>query len=185
MTNSTKAYAGYLQGDVNITDKLKVTAGIRYTDETKRFSISDNRASCNDGTIEAGCLEDINLVVPNGKVIPRRQNIKIWTPRFAINYQATDDVLLFASATRGFKSGGWNARGTSPAELLPFDAEKAWSYEVGIKSELLDRRLRVNLAAYWLDVAGLRNAFGLCAGQRFDRFRDPQFRGLPKQGHRT
>ncbi len=160
MTNSTKAYAGYLQGDVNITDKLKVTAGIRYTDETKRFSISDNRASCNDGTIEAGCLEDINLVVPNGKVIPRRQNIKIWTPRFAINYQATDDVLLFASATRGFKSGGWNARGTSPAELLPFDAEKAWSYEVGIKSELLDRRLRVNLAAYWLDVAGLQTPSG-------------------------
>ena len=117
MTNSTKAYAGYLQGDVNITDKLKVTAGIRYTDETKRFSISDNRASCNDGTIEAGCLEDINLVVPNGKVIPRRQNIKIWTPRFAINYQATDDVLLFASATRGFKSGGWNARGTSMCRL--------------------------------------------------------------------
>ena len=42
MTNSTKAYAGYLQGDVNITDKLKVTAGIRYTDETKRVSFRDN-----------------------------------------------------------------------------------------------------------------------------------------------
>ena len=160
MTNSTRAYAGYLQGDLNITDQIKVTAGIRYTDETKRFSIRDNRASCNDGTIEAGCLENINLIVPNGKVIPRKQNIKIWTPRFAINYKASNDILLFASATRGFKSGGWNARGTSPAELLPFDAEKAWSYEAGVKSELLDRRLRVNLSAYWLDVGGLQTPSG-------------------------
>ncbi len=160
MINSTKAYAGYLQGDLNVNDKLKLTAGIRYTDETKRFSISDNRASCNDGTIEATCLANVNLAVPNGKVIPRSQNIKIWTPRFAINYKATDDVLLFASATRGFKSGGWNARATSPAELLPFNAEKAWSYEVGVKSELFDRRLRVNLAAYLLDVNGLQTPSG-------------------------
>lgn len=160
MTNSTKAYAGYLQGDLNVSEKLKLTAGVRYTDETKRFSISDNRASCNDGTIEATCLDNSNLRVPNGKVIPRSQNIKIWTPRFAINYKATDDILLFASATRGFKSGGWNARATSPAELLPFDAEKAWNYEVGVKSELFDRRLRVNLAAYVLDVSGLQTPSG-------------------------
>lgn len=160
MTNSTKAYAGYIQGDLNLTDKLKVTAGVRYTDETKRFSIRDNRASCNDGTVEATCLYDVNLAVPSGKVIPRQQNIKIWTPRFAVNYQVNNDVLLFASATRGFKSGGWNARGTSPSELLPFDAEKVWSYEGGIKSELLDRRLRLNLAAYFLDVSGLQTPSG-------------------------
>jgi iron complex outermembrane receptor protein len=160
MTNSTKAYAGYLQGDLNLTDKLKLTAGVRYTDETKRFSIRDNRASCKDGTVEATCLVDANLFVLSGKPIPRSQNIKVWTPRFAINYQANNDVLLFASATRGFKSGGWNARGTSPSELLPFDAEKAWSYEAGVKSELLDRRLRVNLSAYLLDVAGLQTPSG-------------------------
>lgn len=160
MTNSTKAYAGYLQGDLNLTDQLKLTAGVRYTDETKRFSIRDNRASCLDGTVEATCLVDSNLVVLSGRAIPRSQNIKIWTPRFAINYQASNDVLLFASATRGFKSGGWNARGTSPSELLPFDAEKAWSYETGVKSELFDRRLRVNLSAYWLDVSGLQTPSG-------------------------
>ncbi|WP_417819111.1 TonB-dependent receptor [Tritonibacter scottomollicae] len=156
LRNSTKAYAGFLQGDINVTDQIKLTAGIRYTDETKRFSIRDNRASCNDGTLEATCLSDPNLVAANGTVIPRKQQIKIWTPRFAINYQANNDLLIYASATRGFKSGGWNARGTSAGELLPFDAEKAWSYEAGIKSELLDRRLRVNLSAYLLDVSDLQ-----------------------------
>ena len=156
LRNSTKAYAGFLQGDINVTDQIKLTAGIRYTDETKRFSIRDNRASCNDGTLEVTCLSDPNLVAANGTVIPRQQQIKIWTPRFAVNYQANDDLLFYASATRGFKSGGWNARGTTASELLPFDAEKAWSYEAGIKSELLDRRLRVNLSAYLLDVSDLQ-----------------------------
>lgn len=156
LRNSTEAYAAYLQGDLNITEQIKLTAGIRYTDETKEFSISDNRASCRDGTIEATCIDNQNLTALNGAAIPREQQIKIWTPRFAVNYNPTDDLLFFASATRGFKSGGWNARGTAANELLPFGPEKAWNYEVGLKSELLDRRLRVNLTAYYLDVSELQ-----------------------------
>ena len=166
ITNSTRAWAGYLQGDFNLTERLKLTAGIRYTDETKRISVRDNRASCNDGTLEATCLDNANMfvpssaIVPGGRAIPRKQNVKIWTPRFAVNYQASDDILLFASATKGFRSGGWNARGLSPSELLPFDAEKAWSYEGGFKSEMFGRKLRVNMSAYWLDVSGLQTPSG-------------------------
>lgn len=156
LTNTTEAYAGYLQGDLNLTDALTLTAGIRYTDETKTFSIRDNRASCNDGTLEPTCLSDPNLVAANGVPIPREQNVGIWTPRFAVNYEPSRDLLFFASATRGFKSGGWNARGTAPSELLPFGPEKVWSYEIGGKTELLDNRLRVNLTAFWLDVSDLQ-----------------------------
>lgn len=154
--SGTEAYAAYLQGDLNITDALTLTAGIRYTDETKTFSVTDNRAGCRNGTLDVECISNANLVAANGTAIPQEQQVKIWTPRFAVNFKPTDDLLLFASATRGFKSGGWNARGTSAAELLPFEPEKAWSYEAGFKSELLDRRLRVNLTAYWLDVQGLQ-----------------------------
>ncbi|ANU06378.1 TonB-dependent receptor [Paraurantiacibacter namhicola] len=156
LENETEAYAGYLQADVNLTDQITLTAGIRYTDETKTFSISDNRASCNDGTVEATCLSNVNLTAGNGRAIPREQQVKIWTPRFAINYAPSSDLLFFASATRGFKSGGWNARGTAAGELLPFDPEKAWSYEAGFKSELFDNRLRVNVTGFWLDVSDLQ-----------------------------
>ncbi len=156
LRNTTRAWAGYLQGDLHVTDAITVTAGIRYTDEKKQFSITDNRASCNDGTLEVTCLSNPNLTAANGRVIPREQDIKIWTPRVAVNFQPTDDLLFFASATRGFKSGGWNARGTVTSELLPFEAEKAWSYEAGLKSELFDDRLRVNLTAFLLDVADLQ-----------------------------
>ncbi|WP_241255197.1 TonB-dependent receptor [Altererythrobacter sp. BO-6] len=80
----------------------------------------------------------------------------LWTPRFAINYEAADDILLFASATRGFKSGGWNARGTAGRQLLPFDPEIAWSYEVGAKTTLFDNLVRLNVTGFWLDVQDLQ-----------------------------
>lgn len=166
--NEAEAWAGYLQADINVTDQIKLTAGIRYTDEEKTFSIRDNRPVVGTNAMgqrtcfgpfqfgPSACIEDANLVAANGQTIPTTQNVKIWTPRFALNYKASDDILLFASATRGFKSGGWNARGTAPGELLPFDAETAWSYEVGAKTEFLDNRVRLNVTAFWLDVDGLQ-----------------------------
>jgi iron complex outermembrane receptor protein len=161
LRNSTEAYAGYAQADVNLTDQFKVTAGIRYTDETKTFGIRDNRVSCNDGVIEPNCLENVNLNGPSGLAIPRSQSAKLWTPRVAINFTPNDDILLFASATRGFKSGGWNARGTAPNQLLPFGPEKVWSYEAGFKSDLFDRRVRLNVTAYWMDVTDLQTPSAL------------------------
>jgi iron complex outermembrane receptor protein len=161
LRNRTEATAGYVQADFNITDQIKLTAGVRYTDETKTFSIRDNRPSCNDGTLEATCLDDANLVAQTGVRIPGRQNTKIWTPRFAVNFQPNKDLLFFASATRGFKSGGWNARGTAPNQLLPFDPETVWSYEAGLKSDWLDGRFRANLTAFWLDVSDLQTISGL------------------------
>ncbi|MEM6682525.1 MAG: TonB-dependent receptor [Pseudomonadota bacterium] len=163
LTNTTEAWAGYAQADWNATEQLKLTVGLRYTDETKTFAVRDNSASCTDGTIEATCLDTSNLVASNGVAIPTSVNEGVLTPRFAASYQLTDDALVFASATRGFKSGGWNARGTSPDTLLPFGPEKVWSYEVGGKTEWLDRRLRVNLTAYYLDVSGLQTPSALTA----------------------
>lgn len=152
--NTTKAWAGYAQFNVHPTEELTLTAGIRYTDEKKTFSISDNRPSC--AVVGPACLDDANLTALNGTPIPQTQNTKLWTPRFAVNYEPTRDILLFASATRGFKSGGWNARGTAANELLPFGPEKVWSYEAGFKTDWFDRRLRVNLTGYILDVAELQ-----------------------------
>lgn len=156
LKNNTEAWAGYAQVDVNATDALTVTAGIRYTDEEKTFNITDNRASCNDGTVEATCLVNANLRAANGVAIPTKIRTKVWTPRFALNYKANDDVLLFLSATKGFKSGGWNARATAPSEALPFGPETAWSYEAGVKADLMDNRLRMNLTAFLLDIKGLQ-----------------------------
>ena len=154
LANKTKAKAGYLQVDANISAQITATAGIRYTDEEKTFSIFDNRAGCAADLAPIGCLNG-TLLASNGAVIPVEQRSKIWTPRFAINYKA-DDLLLFASATKGFKSGGWNARGTRRDTLLPFDPEIVWSYEAGVKSEWFDNRLRVNITGFIIDAKALQ-----------------------------
>lgn len=168
LKNSTEAIAGYAQGDLNITPQLKLTAGIRFTDETKTLSYFDQRASCAVAAPAATCLFDANFFVPaNGTsipatvVIPRTLNTKQWTPRFAINYKLDSDVLVYVSATRGFKSGGWNARGYTPSAVLPFNPETVWSYEAGLKSEWFNHRLRANLTVYREDVTNLQTPSGI------------------------
>ncbi|MBN9789429.1 TonB-dependent receptor [Pseudonocardia sp. TMWB2A] len=169
LRNKTEALAGYAQIDVNVTDSLKLTGGIRYTYETKTLAVHDNRASCNDGFTEATCLETGNLVgniVPTNPTapvarVPNKISAKLWTPRFAINYDVNRDILLFASATRGFKSGGWNARATSVNAFLPFGPEKVWSYEAGIKSDWFDRRFRANLTFFYTEVSDLQTPSAL------------------------
>ncbi len=164
--NQTTAYAGYAQADLNL-GPVTLTAGIRYTDEKKTFDITDNRAACNAGGVApANCLVNANLVVVPPQVatataIPTTATTRIWTPRFAVNFKPNDDILLFASATRGFKSGGWNPRATAASQLLPFGPEKVWSYEAGIKSEFFNNRLRANITAYIADVTDLQTPSAL------------------------
>ncbi len=169
LRNRLKAYAGYAQVDLNI-GALTATAGIRYTDETKSFSLRDNRAICRGAVLAGGCLDNSQLRALNGTPIPRKLSTDLFTPRFALNFKASEDINIFASATRGFKSGGWNARGLNitsgtgaflGTEILPFGPEKVWSYEAGIKSDLFDRRVRVNLTAFYLDVSDLQTPSAL------------------------
>ena len=164
LNNGTTAYAGYVQADLNPAAWLKLTAGIRYTDERKTYDFSDNRATCLVTPLPATCIDsrnfasvdnDLNPATPN-IAIPLNQRAKVWTPRFVVNLKPSDDILLFASATRGFKSGGQSARSTSVRFLLPFDPERVWSYELGAKMDLFDRKLRVNLTAFRADTSDLQ-----------------------------
>jgi iron complex outermembrane receptor protein len=157
--NDTRAFAGYAQFDYSFNERWKATAGLRYTDEKKDFGFSDNRAICQATPLPATCIDsrnfasvdvDLNPATPN-VTIPLSQQIRIVTPRFALNYKATDDLLLFASATRGFKSGSQAGRATVIRQALPVGPEKVWSYEVGAKSEWFQRRLRLNATAFIQD----------------------------------
>jgi iron complex outermembrane receptor protein len=74
-----------------------------------------------------------------------------WAYTASLDYQATEDVLVYLKTAKGFRSGGLVLRGVGavPPSLLPFRPEIVYSYEGGVKAELFDRRLRVNLAAYY------------------------------------
>lgn len=158
LANDLDTYAIYAQGDYAISDKLTLTLGGRYTQEEKDIVFTDTK----NELLAAGLpnllvfptapdaeLTNANLIAAG---VPVSQKVNEFTPRIALQYRTNDDVMLFASATRGFKSGGWNARGTAPSELLAFQPEKVWSYEAGFRSEWLDNRLRLNATAFLMDV---------------------------------
>lgn len=143
--NDTESFAVYGQVEFDIIDDLTLTAGLRYTDETKTIDFFDNQP--------AGNITDITTANVVALGIPTRQNTKIATPRFVATYRATPDLNFYVSATRGFKSGGWNAGSTAANQLVPFSPEKIWSYEAGIRSQWFDNSLTVNLTGFKSDVS--------------------------------
>ena len=79
---------------------------------------------------------------------------KAFTPRFTFDYRLTEDNLLFASAAKGVKSGGFNATATLPENRL-YDKDYNWTYEIGSKNTFDDGRARLNATLFmirWKDV---------------------------------
>ncbi|WP_337185253.1 TonB-dependent receptor [Phenylobacterium sp.] len=132
------SYAAYAQGSYAVTDALKLTAGVRYTKD--KTTLNGALVALPGHPLAAGTIlasvRDLDLSA--SKV----------TWRFSADYQVTPDVLLYGSISRGFKSGQFNL--TSITQI-PTDPETLDAYEVGFKSDLLDRRLRINGTAFRYD----------------------------------
>jgi len=131
--NVTEAYAAFGQMTYDVNNKLRATFGLRYSYESKDYGFT---TLVNGGLDDEGTPDD---------------NWSAWTPRFALDYDLSDDMMLYVSATNGFKSGGFQiGDGTS------FEQEDLWSYETGIKSTLLDNRLRANVGLFYYDYTNLQ-----------------------------
>ncbi len=153
--NTTTSYAVF--GDVtwSVTDRLALTLGLRYTDEEKEMDLTtpltDSTTTALIGAVTGGANNAIFSYTP-GTI----QASDSWTstdPRVAIDYKLAEDMLLYASYAKGFKSGGFNRQPTTPGgtDILAFDPEENDAYEIGLKAEMLDRRLRLNVALYNYD----------------------------------
>jgi iron complex outermembrane receptor protein len=143
----TETGAVYAQADFDLTDQLTLTAGGRYTIETKKVGYLASEEF-------PGFGYDSAAVSAYG--IPLKRTYRKFTPRLAVNYKINPDVMIFASATNGFKSGGWNGGAAAPFNAVLFDPEKTWSFEGGIKSELFDRKLRFNATGYYAKTKDLQ-----------------------------
>ncbi|MFV3126731.1 TonB-dependent receptor [Niveispirillum sp. KHB5.9] len=139
--------AAFVQGNLKL-GQLSLTAGIRYTSDRKEL----------DQLVTARFLGGplIGQSVPSfPRIFSTDDTYKAWTPKFGADYRVTDDVMLYASATRGYKSGGTSFGGlTAPTAV--YGPEALWAYEAGIKSEFLNRRLRINSSAFTYDYKGLQ-----------------------------
>ncbi|MEL7298610.1 MAG: TonB-dependent receptor, partial [Pseudomonadota bacterium] len=135
-------------------DQGTLTLGLRYTDEEKTIGLSDN-------TVFQG-LTTANLIAAG---IPTSQDESNVTPRIAYTHDFNDDVMGYVSATRGFRSGGWNARGSSAVAFQPFGAETLWSYEAGMRGDFLNDKLRINATLFSTDLEDLQTTSATPDGQ--------------------
>lgn len=125
----------YAQGSYALSNKLKLTAGGRFSHE-KRKGV---------GTFD----------FLGGVSTDKQKSWNAFTPTVTLNYQATDATLVYASVTRGFKSGVINV-GSRNDVINP---EYVWSYEVGIKTATADRKLQANIAGFYMDYTDLQVGF--------------------------
>ena len=124
---SNWAVFGHL--NFHVTDRLSISGGLRYTDDRKTARIFRQDAV----TLVA--------VVPNTVV---KVDETKWSPKISVDYKLTDDVLIFASYSTGFRGGGFGPRPANALQVAPFQAENIRNYETGFKSEWFKRRLRLN-----------------------------------------
>jgi iron complex outermembrane receptor protein len=138
----TDSVAVYGEFTWDFAERWALTVGGRYTDEKKTADVY------NIG------YTDATFTRPNGVVAADFEDsvsFQNFSPKLSLDFKLSDEVLLYALASRGFKSGGFNIRAQAtavPRSRLPFDDETVTTFEVGAKNAFLDNRLFVNLAYF-------------------------------------
>ncbi|MGR4896169.1 TonB-dependent receptor [Stenotrophomonas sp. LARHCG68] len=138
LTDSVALYADWT---FDLTSRLKLDVGARYTDEDKRAIVLNRFYADATFTRPIAVAADFD----------KTTNFKNVSPKVSLDYQITPDIMVYGLATRGFKSGGYNIRANAvavPRSAEPFDDETVDSYEIGSKMAFLDQRLFLNLSAF-------------------------------------
>jgi iron complex outermembrane receptor protein len=121
--HGSDSQAAFGQVTYDLTDRLSLTGGLRYTRDEK------------------------HLVQRSPYVRDFERSFDQWNWSATLDYAASDEVMSYLRIATGYKAGGFNARSSNAG----FDPEDLTSYEVGVKSELFDRRLRLNAAAFYVE----------------------------------
>jgi iron complex outermembrane receptor protein len=167
----TKSFAGFAEANYELTDRLRLTAGLRYTKENRaidgfRYSYTALPAAGNQtlklyNTMLGTEPLVFGRTIAAASVTDREKDFSKLTFRAALDYKIQDDVMVYASFNRGFKSGSYTATSLS-ATAVPVNPEVLDAYEVGFKSEFLDHRVRFNAAAFYYDYSNIQ--VGLITG---------------------
>jgi iron complex outermembrane receptor protein len=121
--NNNRTYAAFGQINYDLRTDLELTLGLRYDrDRRSQFSVTEGRQ--------------------------RRKTFDSVQPKLSLAYRWHEDVMTYVTASKGFRSGAFN--GTDYITRM-YDAESLWNYEIGAKSEFFDNRLRLNMAAFYMD----------------------------------
>lgn len=162
-TQERKSYAVYGEGSYELTDTLKLTVGLRYTkdkfaylnalttfyDDTgapRMYSVSDYAPG---GVFQRYFIGDSAALDASIKPLNRRDGSDALTGRAIVDWKPTEDTLLYASFSRGYRGGTYNGLAfQSAAQVYFVKPEKVDAFEVGLKSRFFDNRLQFNISAF-------------------------------------
>lgn len=166
-STETTSWAVFGQVDFDISDRTTLTAGLRWTEDDKEMQFDSNcvGVACdlfgfNDPSVVQG--SGFNDNVPGAQTERSSDN---WDAKLSLSHQATDDVSLFASVSRGTKAGGYNggAFANYTLDQMVFDDEELTAFELGVKSILAEGRVRLNTGVFYYDYTDVQvfNQFGV------------------------
>nr|WP_198148669.1 TonB-dependent receptor [Sphingomonas sp. Y57] len=160
----SNSYAAFGQINWDITDRLNLSLGGRYTKEIKRFSpdsfiVEDNTGgsllALSQLTIPDPALNpDGRRLVPLGR---QKARASVFDPAVTLSYKVSDDIFTYATYSEGFKGGGFTQKVFPSQPTVPsFQPESVNNYELGLRVKALDRRLNFSLAGFRTDYNDLQ-----------------------------
>jgi iron complex outermembrane receptor protein len=171
---TTKSTSAFAQVTYKIFENTRLTAGLRYTDETKGvegFSfryVAVPGSAANSVPVNNGYLTGDGLIFATTPLASMDLS-KTWkkaTWRVALDHKFTDEVMAYASLSRGFKGGAYAPANINPTQQA-VNPEVLDAYEVGLKSELFDRSLRVNVSGFYYDYKDIQLQLVNSTGRAF------------------
>tara|TARA_R110001592_G_scaffold337300_1_gene623720 strand:- start:337530 stop:339998 length:2469 start_codon:yes stop_codon:yes gene_type:complete len=163
-----KSFAFFADYTWHATDKWDFVVGARYTDDRVKNDLQGygiGPTCCFPGSPGypggPGFEFFQSFVNSPNPPVSGNESFSNVSPRFVAFYQATDDLNLYGSISEGYKSGGLSLGNNTniegnPAFTVPFDKETLWNYELGLKSELWDNRIRLNASLYYMEWSDLQ-----------------------------
>lgn len=136
--------AAFVHGTYQINPQLTLSLGARYTEEQKDYRF---------GRVAVTPAAFLNALV-DGSVGSYKGHHTDY--RVSLDQQVNDDLLVYGSVSTGFRGGGVNPRPFTPAQIASFDPEVLTSYELGFKSRLADRSIRLNGAVFFNDYSDIQ-----------------------------
>ncbi len=152
-TQERESIAAYAEATYDFGDAWRLTAGLRYTDDS--FTLSDLRSTFYDLLTDTAQYNAIplNPVPDQNQVLPDLDDdSQEFTGRIILDYRFSDNVLTYASYSHGYRAGTFNGKASQSVSQVTFvEPEYVDNYELGLKSRLLDNRLQFNAALFYAD----------------------------------
>ena len=148
----TFSLALFGQASYRLAEQLQLTAGLRYSYDEREIDYNLHLLNVAAPATAVDLLADRSSLGIAVGADAQEADWDSFTPRIGLEYFPVDDVMLYFSAARGFKSGGYNGIlfGASTT-LEAVDPETIWSYEAGVKSLLMNGKMRINLTGFYYD----------------------------------